>query len=622
MTRDATGQQTLRDGAALRPLPGQRETLSRRETPLEALTVARGRYARISRVFRRSSGAGPSLSVAVTLAALTGAFLALAIPGDHICVATFRIDDGASEAQRADVRRQLLDFAARHAPVYAILRGGAPWFVDRPDTSTLRLGLRVPDRESGMAQIRESAEAFMAELHRAASRTKNTPTVAEVALRTYADDLRSMVESLHQESHTAPDPADVSSTAQETERLRHSWENLCSTYSAARHDLAEASAEFERLQTAEQPSYGLVPAERRQTALRRDAGLQQDLRELEVNLTELKQRILAVWQDTSPWLERMAVNVDELMAESEARAPTEFDANPDGDAPASGRDPRNDLHASAAEYRRTLTPFASAWTATCAAIRQLTPDPYTGDILNRYDALQRRVNDFLYESAALFSQMRSALQAMDSGNTAQHYVSQSTFVRLFRKLQSAHHQFEFAASALESTNNFRLDAALQAVRGLKRRSEHRIREIERELQAEALQEARRMQTERISSAEQDVHRARAKVDRVVGELIALQATLNASTLRTEAVLRSRSRMQALAGRLNMAQTALARLDAQIAVLAEKRIAGTDQAGLEFLSCESLGGGADWANRAQLGGLGAVMTLIAVLLAQWWAFRRS
>ena len=240
------------------------------------------------------------------------------------------------------------------------------------------------------------------------------------------------------------------------------------------------------------------------------------------------------------------------------------------------------------------------------------------------EQLVHPLNDFLFDTARSLSTMRSRVQEVgdDPSDSARHHVYQSNLTRAFHTVQAAHHRFEFAAGALETPDNFRLDAAMKSARGLRRRSQDRIQEIEARLEAKAAERARQRHALELAEAEQFIDQVRSATDRTVDELIALQEELNLDTEASEAFLRAVLRAEVATSRLEIARTDRNQIEDRLRSLAAERVARAKTADVELVSCDVAGRPVNLDDRLRTGGVAGILTLITALLGQYWITRRA
>ncbi len=557
-----------------------------------------------------------SYALAVAAAILVGAVLTVAGGFEYRCAATLQITGQALPARCAAYRKELLHYSWNRAADMA--RAGAiprHWFVDAPGQNLLRLCVTTSDHKAGVEYVRGIATGYRQEMQAIAAAARDTPTEAEAILTTYVGDLRTRLGEAQDQVGAAVAAFPETDPSEHRQALLGRWKALQSGFGSARRELTEASASVARLKSAREPTHGLVSAQQRRRALEADDALGQDLRELTVNLTELKLHLLNVWQRSAGPLERLGLLTDSLL---ETASANRDELIPDREPP---RDTA--LAVTIREYRELLEAFASDWNHEFTTAKRLKVDPYSGEILDVYQQVRRRLNDFLFDAAKRLASMRSKVHGLaeDPSDSARHHVFQSNLVRAFQTVQSAHHRFEFAAGTLETPDNFRLDAALRAARGLRRRSQDRIQAIEEKLRERAAEGARKRRLRDLTEATRIVAEVRSATDLTIDELLALQEELNLSAERSEAFLRVVLKAEVATARFDLTQADLHKAEELLRRLAAKRTAIDDRSNIELISCGVVGRPINLAKNLRLGVLGATLSFLTVLLAQWWITRR-
>jgi hypothetical protein len=233
------------------------------------------------------------------------------------------------------------------------------------------------------------------------------------------------------------------------------------------------------------------------------------------------------------------------------------------------------------------------------------------------------LNDFLFHSAKRLAALRTLVQETANGSidNARYYVLQSDLTRGFQAVQTAHHRFEFAAGELEASDNFRLDAASRSARGLRRRSQKRIRLIDERLQADAAGRARQQRELELAETRRFMQDVRERVDKTVEELVSLQEELNLNTTQREEFLRAILQRDLIKSQSEQTKRDLLGIQEQVRQLTAKRTAGAEANRLELVSCEVIDGPINLQERCRTGGIGAVLTFLALALGQWWITRR-
>jgi len=593
-------------------------TARRAEDPpaLNALSAASGQFDTPSETrspFRRRTSVGLALAAAVvagTVTMLTGRF-------EHTCAVTMRFTGDAAHDQLETARGELIShLSGRMAdPAGRALAPGA-WFTESTAPDHLRFGITAFDREAGVAYARDIATGFQSRIRDAAAQARDTPGVDERILSELADGLRARLsESRTQVKHATEKLPEHDPPEEHTALLTH-WRTLRADFELKREQFSAASVEVANLLAEPDPTHGLVSADRRREVLENDPALQQDLRELEVNLTELKLHLLNAWQTSSGALERLILATGDLI---ETTSAVQGNGGADDVLATVG-----DLARAAEDYRSLLTGFSEAWNREFTAVQRLKVDPYRGEMLNVYDRVRRLLNDFLFQASKRLSAMRSQLRRLDQGpsDSARHHVLQSNLMRAFQAVQGAHHGFEFAAAALETPDNFRMDAALKTARGLRRRSQARVRDTERRLQAEAAKRASRQHAERLAEARRTAQSLRDLADSAMSELLAVQDALNTSSTQKEAFLQGMLEVHVATTREQLLEDDLARFENLIERLAAERTSAVRSADIEIVSCGVTGPPVNIIGQIRVAGAIAAATLATVLVGQCWITRRS
>ena len=582
---------------------------------IDALSAASTRYAdghNGRHRTRRTSG----ILLALGASVLVGGALTLAGRLDYRCAATLEMTPPPGDAVRAHYGKELLHFAWQHShsrPNGEL--GATPWQVDTPDAAQLRLTIVAPDKTRGVERVRSLAQQFLAIIDTLAQQARSTPTEGERVLATYGSELGQRLDEAQVQLDAALAKLPQDDPLKQRASIRAKWEDLRSAFVEVRERAAASAADYHRLAEAGAPTRGVVSSEMRRAALQKDLTLQQDLKELAVAITEVKAHTLTVWRQAQSPTEKLSQTVrafDEALQSVHAGSATPATAATLGP-----------IRASLLDYAEKLEAFRTAWSSSFADLRELEVDPYTANVLDRYQRIRRALSDFLFASARTLSQMRAAVGALNESpsDQARDHVLRSTLVRAFQKVQNAHHQFEFVASEVQSPDHFRLDAALKSARGLRRRTRARIAKIEKHLQTEALERSRKQRINETQAAKELVERVRLAADETMDSLIDLQDQLNIRADLSEAFVSAMLKVELAAGRLQLTQGYLNQTKSTLRDLRAKRLTPDHPTRIELVSCEVLGSAVDWQQRAQTGGIGAALTLLTVLFGQWWVSRR-
>ncbi|GAF75874.1 unnamed protein product, partial [marine sediment metagenome] len=266
--------------------------------------------------------------VAGVAAAVVGVALTLAGRCEYRCAATIRLTGDVSAAQYATYRKDLRDYAwDRASDSTEAHLGPRRWSVDSPGPALLRFSLTANDRQAGVQRARVIAEGYRDEMRAKAANARATPTEAEDILAEYVARLQTRLNET--QTRVGAAVAALPDTASEhLKSVMTQWKALRADFDTAREQLNRATVDLTRLRSEPEPTHGIVSSEVRGEARRADKALQQDLRELAVNLTELKLHLLNVWQQSAGPLERLVLSANELI-ETASDQPRVQRAGPD-----------------------------------------------------------------------------------------------------------------------------------------------------------------------------------------------------------------------------------------------------------------------------------------------------
>ena len=587
------------------PLPGA----------LDALTDAARRYSDDQSDDRRKPRQ-PSIVLALLSAAVAGAILLAAQPFRYPCAALLKVDSTTNADQMAEHRRQLLDYASQHvAPESPAGARSAIWSVDSPAPNQLRLCLTATGRNSCLERVRVLAEGFINDMENRAQKLRTTATPQEELLQERSTRLQMQLDQAESLFETASAKVPTTDPRSERAALLDNWHSERETFVRSRHDLLEAARNLDQLASLPPPADGMVSSEERRQALERDEALQQDLRALEVQLVAARRELLNVRDSSAAPLARLKSAAQAL----DTTAGTDTDWL--GDSAARVEVER--FTRTAQQYVEAQQAFCTAWEREFADLAQSEVDSYNPKVIDAQLRLRKLLADFLFDTGTQLAELRRSTQALGEGpgDQARHHVLHSDLLRSYQTAQAAHHRFEFAASAVESAGNFRLDAALRSARGLHRRSASRIRQIEETLHELAVERARLERAARLDQARQAVQQTRHATDESIDTILTLQERLNLKTDLTEDFLQTLVDAELAQARLNLTRGDLAATQEVLTQLQAQR----NQAGemrIELLRCEVIGPPVNLTSRLSLGAGAALFTLLAVYFGQWWLVRRT
>lgn len=583
-------------------------------TPLEALSEASQHYRQAGSTRPRPDRKAPFL-VPLVAAFLVGVALTLAARFQYDCVATMRVHGEAEGDPTRQVRSALLDFA-----MFGEADGGARpesaglWHIARLEPNRLTLHLKSPHRTAGLDRVRQVATDFVRKMEEEAAAARQTPGEAEQAVAALAagqgQALSGAIESLKSGAAELPeiDPRIDRSS------LRTLEERIADDIIGLQEQITGARLALEELETSPPAAHALVPTEVRQSALAADLGLQEDLKELEVELTLLKRRMLDV---RAPARERL----DELRGATEALLRLRDGSAERDDLVLPRLEPLLDQGVG---FGGQLDRFTRAWTGEFADLRELTIDAKSGELLDLYDRVRGMLNDYVHQTSDRLNRMDRHVRAMaeDLSDDARLWVLYSNVVRSFRTLRQKQNRFQLAAGMIEPNSNIQLDAALRSATGLRRRSQQRIEGIVAKLEAEALGEFRVQRGLQLKETNLLLRRQEEAKDQLVQRFLTLREQDRQLSDRSEAFVEGAARSGFLSQLEAMLRKQLDSSEAQQAALRELRLRKVGRVRLELEGCEVAQVPVNLTERLTAGGLGAIVTLVALTFGQWWIGRRS
>jgi hypothetical protein len=555
---------------------------------------------------------GFSLALSAVTALLVGSILVVAGGLEYRCTATIKVSGTSEYNPLEEYRRSLLAYVVDQRREYG--ESALPtwaWGVQSPTDDTLELSIIASRRARGLAHVEAVAQGFIRNVQSELAELEQTPELAEELLSEYVAQLRKRLAEAEQQIENAIQrmPADDPRADRNVALTR--WRGLRADFTDLRQQLAAQSDQLKALRNTPEPTHGIVSAEARQKAIQRDPALIQDLEELKVQLAQLKFQMLTTWQESAAKLDGLHREVQALRASTQ---PTGQDDQPrfvDG------------FTATAEQYAEELDRFAQAWNQEFTAIQTMDCDPYSKEILDALGRLRTLVGDFFFKSSQLLASMRTHVQAINEGlsDNARHHVFYSNLVRGFRSTELLHHRLEFAAGMVKPVNNFRIDTSLRSARGLRRRTQAGLSEIEERLEAEARERAQQQHRERLAEAELAVEKTRHEAGRMIEEIVHLQDELNLSSDLTERFLKTVLQSEFATNLKELAQKDFTESEQILENLRSLRTSRVSQTSLQVVSCEAGDTPINLPERLRFGGIAALITLVAVSLVQWW-FARS
>lgn len=550
------------------------------------------------------------------VAILTGAIVYFAESDEHRLAAAFRIPSSANPARRAFLRRELLDAAWNRFTNGDPEKHPLSWLVDSPSNDFFRLVVHSVDTEAALSSLQTIAAGYLDRLRTLAQTERETPSETESVLTEYLDELRIRLTDAQQQVDAAVAALPAADPNQKRDALREQWRKLRDEFDSARQQLTDASGTFERVRGEPEPVQGMVTSAERESAIAADPALVADLEELRVRLTELKRHALAVLESSAAPLTTLQSAADDLQL---VLHPERHPA---------GNDAFNrlfvEMSTAFAEYNSLQGAFATDWSREREAIETAEPDPRNADLVQIHSRARERLNQFLFAAGKHLSTLRGDVAKISelASNNARFHVWHSDLVRGFQMLQTCHHRFEFVASRIEGSENFRLDSALRGALGLRRRTQHALDSVETRLRTDAAERARQRRAAELSAAAVAVERVRAATDATIEELVSLQDAINLSSDLSEEFHRAMVRLEASTNRLQVTQSNLRIIEDRIGELQAKRRADRIDPTPELVSCAVLDRCVNFSARLNAAGVAAGLALAFVAAAQWWFMRST
>lgn len=552
------------------------------------------------------------------LAALAiGAVTALSVRPEYMCGGTFRLTEERTQSQRAELRSDLLNLVGGEFSSTTESTGVAPrWHVDASAHDLIRFRFVAANRSTGAERAARMAQAFLAAQRTKREQNRGTPSESEDIVSLYIQELQTRLAHAQTQLDSAMATIPDSDSREQKDALLDRWRSIRSGYTEARTRLAATYADVSCLRSEADPTHGVVPTDERREAFAADLGLQQDLRELSVHLTELRAHLLRVRATAAARFGQLSSAVTTL------RQLISIEDTTDLGSPTTAILSRLTVELDA--YRRGLVEFADAWNAEFAAVEHLVVDPQAGELLDQYHRVRALLTEYFFSASQTLSAMRGAVNRVgeEQRDQARTYVLQSKLMRAFQTLQSAHHRLEFAAGTIETPDNFRLDIALRSAHGLRRRSQDQMRRIEAKLQAHATKRAIALHATTLAQAEHTLEHFRTETDKTVDQLVAVQDDLLETTEQVEGLVAAVVRAELAGDRLKITQSDLQRSEQRLRQLAAKRRSKYEDGGIKLASAGVMGSSINGSTRAAAGVAAGAIAFLSVLLGQWHMARRN
>lgn len=590
-------------------------TQGKKDAALEELSTAGEQYI-LSTTGGRNIRRRPSWMLSILFAFAAGAALTFSEKFEYRCTASFQITPNPTSDQMDFYRKELLDYTwLRLENITRAPTNRRAWFVDSPAGGKLRLCLTITDRVTGLNSVKVMADDYLKNMDAFRLQALSTPTAGETTLRDYMTILQQRLIKVKGQADALINHLPADDPGENRDSLRDQWKNLNEEFVQTRNRLTHAIEELDQLRSEPEPSVGVVSAQHRKEVLQADRTLQQDLKELAVNLTELKLYLLEIWQQSAGPLEKLAASSESLrhLVINTPLHTLHEDI----------RGQFESLSSKILTYQKHLEPFARSWTKEFVTLRRTEINAYDDTLLTTYHHIRSKMNDFLYVAARHLSDMRMIVTRIGESQSdhTRYYVLQSELLRAFQRVQSAHHRFEFAAGNMETSANFRLDTALKSSRGFNRRTRQHIAAIDRRLRSTALHQAREQHREEMKVASRLVNETRTSADQTIEHLVQIQSDLNLTTDEAQAYQRALYEAELATGRLQSLQSHLGEVHHRLKDMKDRHADTFETTRIELLSCDVQNQPVNLIERVRIGGLGAILTLFTVLLGQWWVGRR-
>lgn len=553
----------------------------------------------------------------VTAAVVVGLALTLIGGFEYHVVAVIGLPSGITSERLSVFRAELLAHAWSSLSTSGSDGRVPAWRVDSPGAAKLSLTIREADRNAGVSRLRGIADGFVGKMRAILATQRDAPSDAERVVAEYVDDLQRRLSEFESQVASAVANLPGDDPTNDRDQLLFRWRALRGEFGSAREELAGAAERTAQLAAQPPPTRAVIPTETRRAALEADAALQQDLKELNVSLSETRVQLLAVWQDSAAKLDLLKSAAENLAAAAARDVPS-------GTSDAV-RQLASGISKEATSYLTAVRNFDEAWTREFTYLQHTTIDPMSADTLELHQRARTVLQDFLFAGDQRLTQVRSLLNPKD-GLDLSDVGSQamlSSLTRCGHAAQQAHHQFEFATAGLDSRDNFRLDSALNRARGLRRRTQDRIRSIEQRLEKEAVEQARKDHAAALASARERLAEVRQNADRAVDELVALQEGLNVNAGLSEQFLRAMLQVEVARTAAAGTRENLERSEARLRQLAAEREATPAAEQVEVLSVGVVGPPVNLGERLRIGAVGAALTLASAfglhfLVRQRWS----
>lgn len=537
------------------------------------------------------------------LAGLAAALIAAALgPPPFESRTRFRYDPAVAANQIESIRRELIGFLGQNTAG----SGSTAWEV-QSSPPELTFTIAGFDPSGCLRRANELADTFLDQIREQSRQAREAPTDAERIVQSRRASLQTDARELERMLSVDNVTIDQTPAARQEQRLGR-WQQLRRVYESKRQALDLALAALSRLETDGRPLVGDVAADERDRERRADLALQQDLKELHVNLGELRAELNTVVQNVD----------DRVSAASDVAAAMVFDLG-QLDLTEHGAEVRASIESLARlaqDYRLRLSQFADAWGPAAERIRRPIDAANSKDTIDAHDRLQDAARTLRYSSTAEMESIERKIADLAADRTvaAKAFELTDAVSRAFRSLHQAHRQLAFQLGRVDPLENFRLDAAWRSARGLLSRTQARIQAIDDALAAQGLARAEREYSAALDSARTQVDGLRVQTDAAVADIVQSQTALVDSM--TESARQTAAAARAdVHGRLEAARAELDLVERQLQALAQARMSAAHHEPLilESISSELLP--ADALIRLTRGGIAGLITLLGMILIQ-------
>lgn len=547
--------------------------------------------------------------LAVLAGLFVGAAMILADPFQHRVGALMQLAGSVSPDQFERYQRDLIEMVWGSRVSAGLATTDRPkWRVSVPAQGTLQIALDTSDAKGGLRQAEEVARRFTAQVATDNEAQWSKPSEGENFLQSHVAVLTARLDDAQRQLDAAVARLPAADPRPDKAGLTARWQTVRGDFDAARAELRKAAEEYKSLTQQGDPAQAVVSGEGRQAALAADVDLQQDIKELGATLTELKLHMLNVWQQSSAPL----AQIESVSSTSFRQVSSDVDS-----IPASMRDAFAAIATEVSAFGEAAMTFTRTWNAEFADLQGAQVDMEGGALLDAYQRIRSLLNDFLYQAGNRLATIREKVNELsrDTSDDPQHHLRQSDAARAFAQLQAAHHRFEFAAGAIDTPTNFRLDSALRIARGLHRRVADRTRVIDERLQKEAVAKATEQRSRTLASLDEILRKSRDSSDSTMDELIALQDRLERASASSEQFVSAVAGAELAARRLQLTRNDLDQAQAQLRDLAEDRAQARRDANFQLVSAGVLETYVNMNERLRVAGVGTSVTFLAVLLGQ-------